>query len=141
MKRYTFHDVSFEAPSTWTDLSVVTLAGEDSRTFQPTLVITRDDAPKGDLKRYAQSQAVEIKKVSKGATLVSEGAVEVGGKKGYLMEYRLFSPEKIAVLQKQYFVISGKEVVVISLASAEKEAEKRKDTFKKIVRSLKMGPS
>src|SRR5262245_47790901 len=53
MRRFRFNELSFEAPSDWLDLSVVTLTGTDSSRFQPNLVITREDAPAGSLKDYA----------------------------------------------------------------------------------------
>src|SRR5688572_24174045 len=115
MRRFRFNELSFEAPSDWMDLSVVTLTATDSARFQPNLVITREDAPAGSLKDYARRQLPDIKRQVKMHKLVSEREESIAGRDGYVLEHQMLTPEKQTVRQLQYFVRSGAEVVVMSL--------------------------
>jgi hypothetical protein len=121
------------------DLSIITLAGSDSKTFQPNIVITREDAPAGSLKAYAHSQISDVKRQVKSHELVAERAEEIGGSEGYVLEHRMRTPEGHAVRQLQYFVKSGSDVVVISLTCAEQELKIRKRMLDGIAASMRIG--
>lgn len=138
MRRFRFNELSFEAPSDWMDLSVVTLTGTDSSRFQPNLVITREDAPAGSLKDYAKRQLPEIKKQVKAHKLISEREETIAGREGYVLEHQLTTPEKQVVRQLQYFVRSGDELVVMSLTCAEPELAMRAPILNKIAESLRI---
>ena len=139
MRRFQFNDVSFEAPSDWMDLSIITLAGSDSSTFQPSIVITREDAPAAGLKAFAHSQIADVKRQVKSHSLVGERAETIGGTDGYVLEHRMLTPDGHAVRQLQYFVKSESDVVVVSLTCAEKELKTRKQLLDGIVASLRVG--
>jgi hypothetical protein len=139
MRRFQFNDVSFEAPADWMDLSIITLAGSDSKTFQPNIVITREDAPAGSLKAYAHSQIPEVKRQVKSHELVSERAEKIGNADGYVLEHRMKTPEGHAVRQLQYFAKSGSDVIVISLTCAEQELKMRRKVLDGIVASMRIG--
>lgn len=138
MRRFQFNDVSFEAPSDWMDLSIITLAGSDSSTFQPNIVITREDAPASGLKSFARSQIPDVKRQVKSHKLVAEKRETIAGTDGYSLEHRMVTPEGHAVRQLQYFVQSGDDVVVISLTCAEKELSVRRPILTNIVGSLRI---
>jgi hypothetical protein len=121
------------------DLSIITLAGSDSTTFQPNIVITREDAPAGSLKAYAHSQIGDVKRQVKSHELVGERAEKLGGAEGYVLEHRMRTPEGHAVRQLQYFVKSGGDVVVISLTCAEQELKVRRRMLDGIVASMRIG--
>ena len=139
MRRFQFNDVSFEAPSDWMDLSIITLAGSDSKTFQPNIVITREDAPAGSLKAYAHSQIGDVKRQVKSHELVGERQEQIGSAEGYVLEHRMRTPDGHAVRQLQYFAKSGSDVVVISLTCAEQELSARRQILDGIVRSMRIG--
>jgi len=139
MRRFQFNDVSFEAPSDWMDLSIITLAGSDSKTFQPNIVITREDAPAGSLKAYAHSQISDVKRQVKSHELVGERSERIGASDGYVLEHRMRTPDGHAVRQLQYFVKSGSDVVVVSLTCAEQELKLRKKMLDGIVSSMRIG--
>jgi hypothetical protein len=138
MRRVRFNELSFEAPTDWMDLSVITLTGTDSARFQPNLVITREEAPAGSLKDFARRQLPDIKRQVKLHKLVSEREEMIAGREGYVLEHQMTTPEKQVVRQLQYFVRSGNEVVVMSLTCAEPELAQRKDVLAKIAESLKI---
>lgn len=138
MRRFRFNELSFDAPSDWLDLSVVTLTGTDSSRFQPNLVITREDAPAGSLKDYARRQIPEIKKQVKNHKLISEREEQIAGREGYVLEHQLTTPEKQVVHQLQYFVRSKDEVVVLSLTCSELELSMRAPVLNKIAESLRI---
>jgi hypothetical protein len=138
MRRFRFNELSFEAPSEWMDLSVITLTGTDSSRFQPNLVITREDAPAGSLKDFAKRQLPEIKRQVKTHKLVSEREEQIAGREGYVLEHQMLTPERHTVRQLQYFVRSGEEVVVMSLTCAEPELPMRAPMLAKIAESLKI---
>jgi hypothetical protein len=138
MRRFRFNELSFEAPSDWMDLSIVTLAGTDSSRFQPNLVITREDAPAGSLKDFAKRQLPEIKKQVKSHKLVAEREEAIAGREGYVLEHQMMTPERHVVRQLQYFVRSGSDVVVMSLTCAEPELASRAPMLAKIAESLKI---
>jgi hypothetical protein len=138
MRRFRFNELSFEAPSDWMDLSIVTLTGTDSARFQPNLVITREDAGAGTLKDYAKRQLPEIKKQVKNHKLISEREEQIAGREGYVLEHQLLTPERQVVRQLQYFVRSGDEVVVMSLTCAEPELALRAPILSKIAESLRI---
>jgi hypothetical protein len=138
MRRFRFNELSFEAPSDWMDLSVVTLTGTDSSRFQPNLVITREDAPAGSLKDYAKRQLPEIKKQVKTHKLISEREELIAGREGYVLEHQLTTPERQVVRQLQYFVRSGDELVVMSLTCSEPELSMRAPILNKIAESLRI---
>lgn len=136
MRRFQFNDVSFEAPSEWMDLSIITLAGSDSSTFQPNIVITREDAP-ASLEAYAKAQIADVKRQVKSHQLISGKLEKVAGNDGYMLEHKMTTPEGHAVRQLQYFAKAGKDVVVVSLTCAEKELSVRRKTLTSIVESLR----
>ena len=138
MRRFRFNELSFEAPSDWMDLSIVTLTGTDSARFQPNLVITREDAPAGTLKDYAKRQLPEIKKQVKIHKLISEREEQIAGRDGYVLEHQMTTPERQVVRLLQYFVRSGDEVVVMSLTCAEPELALRAPVLSKIAESLRI---
>lgn len=138
MRRFRFNELSFEAPSDWMDLSIVTLTGTDSARFQPNLVITREDAPAGTLKDYAKRQLPEIKKQVKNHKLLSEREEPIAGRDGYVLEHQMVTPERQIVRLLQYFVRSGDEVVVMSLTCAEPELALRAPVLSKIAESLRI---
>lgn len=138
MRRFRFNELSFDAPSDWVDLSVVTLTGTDSSRFQPNLVITREDAPAGSLKEYARRQIPDIKKQVKSHKLISEREEQIAGREGYVLEHQLTTPEKQVVHQLQYFVRSKEEVVVLSLTCSELELSARAPILNKIAESLRI---
>jgi hypothetical protein len=138
MRRFRFNDLSFEAPSDWMDLSVVTLAGTGSSRFQPNLVITREEAPAGALKDFAHRQLPEIKRQVKGHKLVSAREQKIAGQDAYVLEHQLLTPERQTVRQLQYFVRSGGDVVVMSLTCAEPELAQRAPILTKIAESLRI---
>ena len=139
MRRFQFNDVSFEAPADWMDLSIITLAGSDSKTFQTNIVITREDAPAGSLKAYAHSQIGDVKRQVKSHELVGERAEKIGSTEGYVLEHRMRTPDGHSVRQLQYFVKSGSDVVVISLTCAEQELKVRRQMLEGIVASMRIG--
>lgn len=138
MRRVRFNELSFEAPSDWMDLSVITLTGTDSARFQPNLVITREEAPAGSLRDFARRQLPDIKKQVKLHKLVSEREETIAGREGYVLEHQMTTPEKQVVRQLQYFVRSGNEVVVMSLTCADAELAQRSGVLAKIAESLKI---
>lgn len=131
-----YGDVSFDVPEDWVDLSVVTLAGGDSRRFAPNVTVTRQDASGVALAAEAKRQLKDIKRQFKGHKLVAEGEAKVGALEAYRLEHQVISPEKVRVRQVQYFFRSGGDLVVVSFACADAEYEARKSSFESMAASF-----
>lgn len=138
MRRFQFNDLSFEAPAEWMDLSVITLAGRDSASFAPNLVITREDAPKGSLERYAKRQVKDIKRQVSGHRLLSAKAKQLAGTEAYVLEHQLVTPDKQQVHQLQYFVKSDGDVIIMSLTCDAAELRARRSMLDRIAESFRL---
>lgn len=136
MQRVRYGNVSFEVPEAWVDFSVVTLAGGDSKTFAPSVTVTRQESVGGDLGAEAKRQLKDIKRQFKGHKLLGDTAVKLGGIDAYLLEHQMLSPERVRVRQMQYFFRIGDDLVVVSLACAQPEMEDRKASFEAIAASF-----
>lgn len=124
-----YSDVSFEVPEAWIDLSVISLAGSDSKKFAPNLSLTRQDFGGGSLAAEAKKQLKDIKRQFKNHKLLAEGEAKVGDRPAYRLEHQVLSPERVRVRQVQYFFVSGRDLVVVSFSCADSEYEDRKKTF------------
>ncbi len=136
MQRLHFNDVSFEVPPGWSDNSVVTLAGRDSKRFAPNVVVTREAGVEGELAAYAKDQVPAIAKATKKHELISEREETIAGQQGFVLEHRFITPERAKVRQLQYFVRSGGDVVVMSLTCAEQEVKGRANMLQRMAASL-----
>lgn len=131
-----YGDVSFEVPEAWIDLSVISLAGGDSRRFAPNVSVTRQELGGGNLAAEAKKQLKDIKRQFKGHKLMGEGEAKVGGTPAYRLEHQVLSPERIRVRQLQYFFASGEDLVVVSFSCADAEFADRKATFESMAASF-----
>ncbi len=133
-----FHDVQVTVPSSWIDVSIVSLAGTDSRVFQPSLVIAREEAPGGKLSAFAKSQVSDFSRQVRNHKLVGQKDIKLGDKDAHVLEHNFASPDGVEVFQKQYFVISGPELIVLSVSCALAEYSQRKAQLEQLIKSIKI---
>lgn len=140
MPRRIFDDLSLDAPREWLNASVITLVGTDSEVFQPSVVITREEAPAGALARHAKGLVPEIARQVRGHRLLGQGSTEVAGAPGYRLEHGFMSPEGVELRQTQLFFVHGGDLVVVALTCAAAEQARRAQALADIAASLRPHP-
>jgi hypothetical protein len=140
MARRIFDDLSLEVPDGWMNASVVSLVGTDSGVFQPSVVITREEAPSGSLERHAKGLLPAVAKQLRAHRLLGQGPAKVADRPAYRLEHRFETPEGVEVRQTQLFFVLGGDLVVVALTAAAAEHAARKPTLDAIARSVRARP-
>lgn len=138
MRRRTFDDVTVSVPDTWLNASVITLVATDSKVFQPSLVISREEAPTGSVERHAKSLLPDIERQMRKHQLVEQGDAEVANQPAWRMVHRFQTPDGVVAVQEQLFFVSGDDLVVVALTCAQAELDARQASFAAIAASLRL---
>lgn len=140
MRRWTFDDLSFDAPAEWTNASLVTLIGRGQH-LNPTLVVTREQAPSLTLKEHAEAMLPALEQQLVNYRLQSLEEKAVAGQPGCRLIHHFDSPEGIRARQEQSFFVADHHLVVIACTAAEAEWAAFASFFQQAIQSFQVCPS